>query len=58
MPIGGCRVTRPIISSATANKLSENLTLEVLTPIGIGAVLETGYAALNARHGVELAVVC
>jgi hypothetical protein len=51
-------MTHSTTSSATANKLSENLTLEVQNPLGIVAVLKTGYAALNARHGVELAVVC
>lgn len=51
-------MTRSITSAETANKLSGNLMLEVLTPLGIVAVLKTGYAALNARHGVELAVVC
>jgi integrase len=44
--------------SATDSKLSKNLTLEVLTPLGIVAVLKIGYAVLNARHRVELAVNC
>jgi len=51
-------MTRSITSSATANKLSENLMPEMLTPLGIGAVMKINYAALNARHGVELTVVC
>jgi hypothetical protein len=36
--------------------VSENSTLEVLTLLGIVAVLKIGNAALSARHGVKLAV--
>ena len=32
--------------------------LEVLVPLGIVAVLKIGYAAINARHGVKLAINC